>query len=280
MKNFNRGGGFGDRKSSGGGFGRRDSGGRGFGRGGSDTGRPTMHQAVCTECGQACEVPFKPTGSKPVYCNNCFKGKEAAGPQRAGGGFGRRDSGSRGFNRGGSDGGRMAMHEAVCSECGQTCEVPFKPTGDKPVYCNNCFKGKDAGSSSRFGGRDFGKDSFQDKKMFKATCDNCGKACEVPFRPSAGKPVYCSDCFGKVDNAGGKNPSADQFKVLNDKLDKILRTLGASYPTAVVAKKEPVKEVVKEIAKEPVKEVKKIEPKKLAKKADKKVVAPKKAKKK
>lgn len=42
--------------------------------------RPTvMHQAVCSECGNACEVPFRPTGEKPVYCNNCFSIKRAEG---------------------------------------------------------------------------------------------------------------------------------------------------------------------------------------------------------
>ncbi len=33
-------------------------------------------QATCNECGDACEVPFKPNGKKPVYCRNCFRGKE------------------------------------------------------------------------------------------------------------------------------------------------------------------------------------------------------------
>jgi len=115
MGNFNRGGGFGDKKSSGG-FGRRDGGrdgGRGFG-GGRDGGRPEMHQATCAECGATCEVPFKPTGDRPVYCSNCFKGKEASGPSR----FGDRgnDRGERrefskpnfSDNRGGSNGGGIS----------------------------------------------------------------------------------------------------------------------------------------------------------------------------
>jgi len=32
------------------------------------------------------------------------------------------------------------MHPATCSTCGIETEVPFKPSGDKPVYCNDCFK--------------------------------------------------------------------------------------------------------------------------------------------
>ncbi len=30
---------------------------------------------------------------------------------------------------------------------------------------------------------------------FDAVCSNCGKRCQVPFRPDSGKPVYCKDCF-------------------------------------------------------------------------------------
>jgi CxxC-x17-CxxC domain-containing protein len=40
------------------------------------------------------------------------------------------------------------------------------------------------------GGRDRGP-----REMFSATCSNCGREAQVPFRPTSGKPVYCSDCF-------------------------------------------------------------------------------------
>jgi CxxC-x17-CxxC domain-containing protein len=33
------------------------------------------------------------------------------------------------------------------------------------------------------------------REMFTATCSSCGKEASVPFRPTSGKPVYCSDCF-------------------------------------------------------------------------------------
>lgn len=33
------------------------------------------------------------------------------------------------------------------------------------------------------------------KTMSKAKCTSCGKECEVPFKPTPGKPVYCRDCF-------------------------------------------------------------------------------------
>jgi CxxC-x17-CxxC domain-containing protein len=50
------------------------------------------------------------------------------------------------------------------------------------------------------GGNDRGGRPFDKPELFAATCSSCGKPCEVPFRPSPDKPVYCSACFGK--NAG------------------------------------------------------------------------------
>lgn len=80
---------------------------------------------------------------------------------------GRGGRGGFGGGRGGFGGGRSfgdrndgpkQMHQATCSQCGQSCEVPFRPSGDRPVFCNNCFKSQ-GGASSRpsFGGsKNFG----------------------------------------------------------------------------------------------------------------------------
>ena len=40
------------------------------------------------------------------------------------------------------DFGPREMHKAVCSECKKECEVPFKPTEGKPVYCRECYMKK------------------------------------------------------------------------------------------------------------------------------------------
>jgi len=32
------------------------------------------------------------------------------------------------------------MHKVKCSECGQETEVPFKPDGERPVYCRDCYQ--------------------------------------------------------------------------------------------------------------------------------------------
>ena len=46
----------------------------------------------------------------------------------------------RGYpRRRGSYGGSREMHKAICADCGEECEVPFKPTQSRPVYCRDCF---------------------------------------------------------------------------------------------------------------------------------------------
>lgn len=85
----------------------------------------------------------------------------------------------RGFNNRGSD--RPMMHPAVCDKCKQDCEVPFKPTNGKPLYCNNCF---DRPTSNRSEERNFNRSSFKQRPSFE-----------------------------------------EQFALLNSKLDKVLNIL-------------------------------------------------------
>jgi CxxC-x17-CxxC domain-containing protein len=35
------------------------------------------------------------------------------------------------------------------------------------------------------------------REMHKAVCAECGKECEVPFKPIEGRPVYCRECYSK-----------------------------------------------------------------------------------
>src|SRR3989344_7651976 len=97
----------------------------------------------------------------------------------------------------------------------------------------NRSRGRD---SERFeespGGRGFGRSP--DREMFDVTCDKCGRACQVPFKPSNSKPVYCSDCFR---NEGGESrgprgrsdtspsSSSRELEKINQKLDKIMKAL-------------------------------------------------------
>jgi len=51
-------------------------------------GRPGLHAAVCSSCGDSTSVPFRPDGSRPVYCKKCLselkkKKKDNAGKNNA-----------------------------------------------------------------------------------------------------------------------------------------------------------------------------------------------------
>ncbi len=212
-----------------------------------------------------------------------FGGGNKFGGNRGGFGGGRSFGGGaprRGPFGSGFGGGRPQMHKATCSECGKECELPFRPTGDRPVFCSTCFDKQGGGSErpDRFGrGRGERSDSrprHEDRGgMHDAVCGKCGAKCQVPFRPTPGKEVLCDDCFGKSGKGGKDNGELMvELKGLHVKLDRLMKILA---PNAVAEKAEKVevkedkkvikaeakKEVKKEI-KKPVKE-KKVAPKKV-----------------
>jgi CxxC-x17-CxxC domain-containing protein len=57
---------------------------------------------------------------------------------------------------------------------------------------NNSFRG---------GERD---NNFRERSFTKVTCSDCRKECEVPFKPSGDRPVYCKDCFAKRKESRGE----------------------------------------------------------------------------
>ena len=73
--------------------------------------------------------------------------------QRSGGGFDR------------------PMHKATCADCNKECEVPFKPSGDRPVYCKDCFSKRkksspfNANRDNRPEGRNFSRGRRFDKRQ-------------------------------------------------------------------------------------------------------------------
>ncbi len=171
-----------------------------------------------------------------------------------------------------SDRGSVEMHSAVCDKCRKDCEVPFRPTSGKPIYCKNCFE-SNRGSDSGYERRSFDRPSrfpnSEDRQMFEAVCDECGNTCKVPFQPSGGKPVFCSNCF-ETKNSGGardnnRSQSAlqpqnrEQFQELNNKLDKILKLLS---PEAFVEVAKDIEAKVSQPAELKVKVAKKAKAKK------------------
>lgn len=107
----------------------------------------------------------------------------------------RRSFGSRSGGR--RDEGQRHMFHAICDNCGKDCEVPFRPSGEKPVYCSDCFEKKGGRDSQERNPRDEGRRSF-DRPQFN----------DRNRQPSTSSNQYKQD-----------------FEALNAKLDKILRLL-------------------------------------------------------
>jgi CxxC-x17-CxxC domain-containing protein len=139
-----------------------------------------------------------------------------------------------------------SMHDAVCAQCGKTCQVPFMPSPDKPVYCTECFQ-KIRGQQSRPQRRD----DRRDRKMYSAVCAKCGRTCQIPFQPTPGKPVYCDQCFGK-ERPSGTGKGGDQLQQINAKLDKLINALieAKIIKPAKVEKKPEAKAAKPEVKKE------------------------------
>ena len=96
---------------------------------------------TCRDCGStftftAGEQAFH---AEKGFTNNPSRCPECRAQRKAAGGFG-------GPRR--ASNGPREMHDAVCSSCGKSCQVPFLPSGEKPVYCSDCFQSQRGGSSS------------------------------------------------------------------------------------------------------------------------------------
>lgn len=82
------------------------------------------------------------------------------GFKKRGGGFGGRSKFGGGRGRDSRSGGNrppVELFKTECAECEKSCEVPFRPTTDKPVFCRDCFAKQNAGNDRPDRGRDHGK---------------------------------------------------------------------------------------------------------------------------
>lgn len=82
---------------------------------------------TCVECGSAFTFTvgeqefFASRGytNEPKRCPECRESRRSQ---------------QRGFRQ-----TEREMHPAVCAQCGADTMVPFRPRGDRPVYCSDCF---------------------------------------------------------------------------------------------------------------------------------------------
>ena len=95
----------------------------------------------------------------------------------------------------------------TCRDCGEPFvftagEQEFyaqKGFTNQPSRCPDCrraAKSARSGDSGGYGGGGYSSRGDRgERTMYPAVCSSCGKDTMVPFEPTAGKPVYCSDCF-------------------------------------------------------------------------------------
>lgn len=136
-----------------------------------------------------------------------FGGKSRDGGFKRGGGDNRRGGDRSNYSRGGRDNDRTEMFSAVCATCNKKCEIPFKPSNDRPVYCSDCFQS----NREREGGRNEGgrRDSSRDRDS------------------SERYPKNSSSFTPQRDTSEGKqtNELKKQIEITNDKLEQIIQLL-------------------------------------------------------
>jgi len=169
------------------------------------------------------------------------RGGNRGGGEFKRGGFGKPRFGGGG-DRGGfrpsfkrdnrEEGGDREMFDATCASCGKACQVPFRPSGDRPIFCKECFarengdeRGGDRGPRRDFGGRD--------RRDAPRT--------DVVRRDDAPR--------------GGNDPRVDDLKrnieQISAKLDKLVDLVGSMALSKVVKDVAPTKPAAEASAKAP-----------------------------
>jgi CxxC-x17-CxxC domain-containing protein len=125
---------------------------------------PADTTLTCRDCGQ----PFTFTSgeqdfyasrgfSEPSRCPDCRAARKAERGS-GGGGYGSYSSAGGGY---GAARAPRQMYSATCSNCGAEAQVPFQPSGDKPVYCSDCFQQRGGGNrGGGYGGRSGGRSRY------------------------------------------------------------------------------------------------------------------------
>src|SRR5271168_1302353 len=146
--------------------------------------------------------------------------------QDRGGRFG----GARGGSRGSNGRKEMIMHSAICSKCGKTCEVPFRPTGEKPVYCRDCFREMGGGPPREGGDRRAPRRDFDHR--FEPKNDT---------RPQSRVEPY--ERKNENKNEAQNDDLKRQLESVNNKLDKLIVLAESVLKIKSVKEVDPVVKV-------------------------------------
>ncbi len=162
---------------------------------------------------------FKRGGYKSE--GSSFGGKKSYGGDKKYGNGPRRDQGS---NR------PTELFATTCSECSKKCEVPFKPSNDKPVFCSACFGIKKSANETRDSGNRNDRSDRSNTKNARP---------DYTQLPRDQRPPRHDASRGNSDN--GILELKRQITALDFKLNKILDLINPPQPSAKVPLPEPVK---------------------------------------
>ncbi len=109
---------------------------------------------TCVDCGQqftfsADDQAYhaeKGYTNEPKRCPTCRQSRR----NERGGGGGGYSSGGYSSGGGGYDRPQREMFPAVCAQCGKETQVPFRPRGDRPVYCSDCYSKQSPSRDRRY----------------------------------------------------------------------------------------------------------------------------------
>ena len=120
----------------------------------------------------------------------------------------------------------LGKYSATCDACGRRCEVPFRPTGAKPVYCSYCFKNKGQ-EDENAPPEESTRDENGERIFHEIVCDGCGKETQIPFKPIPGKPVFCKECYAStnLESKATIEKLSKEVKELKLAIAKIMKVL-------------------------------------------------------
>ncbi len=123
-------------------------------------------------------------GYEPPRGRKGRRDSRGSSPRRGSFGDGRKGRGRKSFGRDSSRDRRgprreLQMTKVTCSACKEECEVPFKPTSTKPVYCRDCFEKKGKGSSGRHSDKHPGRSSDGDLDLINEKLNKIMKALKI-----------------------------------------------------------------------------------------------------
>lgn len=84
------------------------------------------------------------------------------------------------------------------------------------------------------------------RQMYTTVCADCGKSCEVPFKPIAGRSVYCKACYSVRRSKGPADIRPEGARPPAASLPEKPRTAKASAPEG---KKKPAAKKAKKAGK-------------------------------